>query len=318
MSRAAALVLGVALVLGGCASGNATPDPAAPVADLFSGGYPTYRDPTSGITTILGTPDLAVGTFRVALALSDRDGLVRVPSVTVETYRVPRPGVPSDPSRWEGPVETRTATFTAFPADPRGLYATALTFDRAGTWALRVRVPRAEGAPGEPASVAIRFPVAKRALAPAAGDAVPASRNRTVRDVASLAMLTSSGRPDPALYQHSVAQALEARRPFVVVFASPAFCTNALCGPQVEEVGALASTYAGRANFVHIDIYERPDEIRGDLARARRSPLLKDWGLKTDEWTFVVGADGRVVARFEAFVPRAEVEAALRRGLDGP
>lgn len=310
MSRVAALaaVLGVALLIEGCARGDARPDAAAPVADPFSGGYATYRDAASGITTILGTPDLGVGTFRVALALSDRSGLVRVPDVTVETYRVPRPGIE------EGPVETRTATFTPFPADPRGLYATSLTFDRPGTWALRVRVPRPEGAP---ANVSLRFAVARRASAPAVGDRVPASRNRTARDVASLEMLTSGAPPDAALYQRSIASAIEARRPFVVVFASPAFCTNALCGPQVEEVGALASTYAARADFVHIDIYERPDEIRGDLARARRSPLLKDWGLKTDEWTFVVGADGRVVARFEAFVPRAEVEAALRRTLDG-
>ncbi|TAJ19251.1 MAG: hypothetical protein EPO65_07305 [Dehalococcoidia bacterium] len=131
-------------------------------------------------------------------------------------------------------------------------------------------------------------------------------------DVASLAELTTSTEPDGALYRTRIAEALSAGRPFVVVFASPAFCTTPLCGPQVEDLGAIAKQYAGRAEFIHVDLYENPHEIKGDLSHARRSPLLKEWGLETDEWTFVIGSDGRVAARFEAYAPRAEVEAALQ------
>ena len=47
------------------------------------------------------------------------------------------------------------------------------------------------------------------------------------------------------------------------------------------------------------------------------TPILEEWGLHTDEWTFVVNADGVVVARFEAFAPLAEVEAALAAVLEG-
>ena len=299
-----ALAFLAAVLASACVPGAGAPDPAMPVAEPFSGGYPTYRDPASGITTILGAPDLGVGTFRVAFALSDRSGLVRAPGVEVQSYRVPRVGSE------DGPVQTTTATFAAFPDGSRGLYSTALTFDRAGTWGIRVRVPRADGSL---ATVALRFPVAAHASAPSVGDAAPATKNRTARDVSSLKELSSGTTPTPALYEQTVAGAITARRPFVVVFASPAFCTTPLCGPQVEDLGAIAPAYAGRADFIHIDTYQHPELIRGDLEHAERSPFLKQWGLKTDEWTFVVGADGKIAARFEAYVPRAELEAALQR-----
>ena len=48
-----------------------------------------------------------------------------------------------------------------------------------------------------------------------------------------------------------------------------------------------------------------------------RTPILEQWGLVTDEWTFIVGADGLVAARFEAFVTRDELERALVAVLDG-
>ncbi|MEI8360478.1 MAG: hypothetical protein WCH13_18595, partial [Deltaproteobacteria bacterium] len=176
-----ALALFAAVLASACVPGAGAPDPAIPVPEPFSGGYPTYRDPSSGITTILGTPDLGVGTFRVAFALSDRSGLVRAPGVEVQSYRVPRAGAE------DGPVQTTTATFAAFPDGSRGLYATALTFDRAGTWGLRLRVPRADGSL---ATVALRVPVAAHAAAPAVGEAAPATKNRTARDVTSLKELS--------------------------------------------------------------------------------------------------------------------------------
>ena len=112
-----------------------------------------------------------------------------------------------------------------------------------------------------------------------------------------------------------IADSIAAHRPAVVIFASPAFCTTPLCGPQVEDASALARKYGDRTDIIHVDLYQNPQEIRGDLSRAVRSPLLKEWGLRTDEWTFVIDANGEIAARFEAYAPMAEVEAALERVL---
>ena len=74
--------------------------------------------------------------------------------------------------------------------------------------------------------------------------------------------------------------------------------------------------YGDAANYVHVDLYENPEQVRlGE--EPIETPILEEWGLHTDEWTFVVDANGVVVARFEAFAPLAEVEAALGVLLDG-
>jgi hypothetical protein len=285
-------------------SGVLTPLPEGMAATALSGGYPTYRDDDTGVTAILGTPDLGVGRHRVGFVLTTPEGLVRVPVLAVESYRHPDgPG-----SVAEGPIEVSEARFYEFPFGTRGIYSMPLEFDRAGDWSVRVRFPASSG---EFVTTEFAFAVAEETHAPDIGAPAPASQTPTLATAASLAQLSTGHEPDAALYQVTIADALDAGRPLVVVFASPAFCTNALCGPQVEVLGELAADYEGRANFVHVDLYENPDEIQGDLSRAIRTPILEEWGITTDEWTFVVDADGRVAARFEAFVTHEELEAAL-------
>lgn len=292
----------LSLLLLACGSGSVFADQ---VDDPFSGGYPTFHDRQSGYRVVFGTPDLGIGTSRVAFALFSGDGLVQSPSLRAATYR-PDGGSLGDP------VEAKAVTYYPFPLGARGIYAGEFTFDRAGRWALSVEIPR----PGEAAArLAFPFEVAETTSAPVVGDLAPPSASRTLADVSALEELSTGSEPDPRLYARSIASALDAGRPFVVVFASPAYCTNALCGPQVEMLSQLADAFGDGAEFIHVDLYENPHEIQGDLSRARRSPVLAEWGLHTDEWTFVVDADGRVAARFEAFVPRAELEAALLRTL---
>lgn len=269
------------------------------VEDPFSGGYPLYRDEASGLDVIFGTPDLGTGPQRLAFALISRDGIVRDPTVDIEVSG-------------SGETQVLTARYQPFPTGTRGVYVAEATFAKAGRRTIQVAVPRPEG---KAARLGFPIDVATKPSSVAVGDRAPASRNRLASDVASLAELTTSTVPEASLYRMRIADAVAAGRPFVVVFASPAFCTTPLCGPQVEDLAILAKDYAGRAEFIHIDLYENPHEIKGDLARARRSPLLKDWGLQTDEWTFVVAPDGRVAARFEAYAGRDEVESALKNVL---
>ena len=303
---AALVLLGGALALA-CSSGGGDAAPVAPssagaVAAGEAGlesGYPRFVDAAAGLTVILGTPDLAVGTQRVAFVLSDAQGLVRLPVANLTT------GFAGD----DAAGTTTLARFYAFPEGVRGIYVAELTFDRPGEWTLTVGFPRPDGTPG---GTSFPVAVAAQALAPAVGDLAPASRNRTLRDAESLHQLSTGAEPDPALYERTIEEALAERRPLVVVFASPGFCTNALCGPQAEVASALRERYGERASFIHVDLYENPDAIRtGGLEVAVETPLLEEWGLQTDEWTFVIDADGVVAARFEAFTTEEELEQAL-------
>lgn len=282
--------------------------PFAPIVSLKDQ-YPEYQDESSGLRTILGTPDLGVGGQRVAFVLTNRSGIIKIPVAKVETFFHPDGG--GGPQ--QGPVETQNARYYDFPLGVRGIYVAHLTFDRPGLWGLRVSIPTPDG---KRVDMRFNFQVDRRTEAVQVGDEVPETRNRTLADVASVAQLTTSGDPDPQLYDEQIAELKAAGRPFVVTFASPAFCTNALCGPQVEVLSHLRARYSDQASFVHVDLYENPHEIKGNLSNAVRTPILEEWGLETDEWTFIVDPSGRVASKFESFAPEGELETALLEMLE--
>ena len=299
---------------GGDATPDATPASDGPTLGLEAAGYLVYEDETTGIRTVLGTPDLGVGRQRVSFVLSDEQGLIRLPVVTVATYYLAEGSAAEADPAGGTPIESATAQFYEFPLGTRGLYAVELSFDRPGTWAIEAQMPEPGGTT---VTTRFDFEVAERPSAPAVGDLAPRSINRTLDDVDSVHDLSTGADPDPELYRLTIAEALDERRPLVVVFASPGFCTNALCGPQAELLSSLRTRHAGDANFIHVDLYENPTELQSDFDRAVRTPLLEEWGLHTDEWTFIVDRDGRIAARFEAFATEQEVEAALLTVLRG-
>ena len=76
-----------------------------------------------------------------------------------------------------------------------------------------------------------------------------------------------------------------------MVFASPAFCTSPTCGHQTTTLSELKAEHEGEANFIHVEIYDNPDEIQGDLNKATLSQPIQDWGISdlpdwfNDSWT---------------------------------
>ncbi len=268
---------------------------------LRDSGYPVYVS-EQGYTIALGTPDLSPGIHRISIVIEGPEGLVESPAMRITV-------VPADAP---GEMEEVVARFSRFPDGVRGFHVTAVDFATVGRWNLILHIPSADGF----TDVGIAVDIPLDTLAPSVGDAAPASASRTLLDVPNISDLSTGDEPDPGLYIISLADAVDAAKPFVVVFASPGFCTNAFCGPQAEVLSEVRTLFGDQANYIHVDLYENPEQVRfGE--EPIETPLLEEWGLHTDEWTFVVNADGIVVARFEAFAPLAEVEAALAAVLEG-
>ena len=326
-----ALALALIFFVSACSSDDPTPTteptvvPTTPptVASVPSSTPVTEIEPSGGlqepeqewivrtdneeVDAILATPDLGPGTRRFAMVLTDKSaGIVAFPVVQVASYRYPD-GEDSLDNR-EGPIETSRARYFPFPYGTRGIHVTELTFDEIGTWGVEARIPRPDGSV---ATVEVITEVHERTMSVDVGEIPPLSVSRTLEDVYHVSELTTGSSRDESLYQISVADALQNGKPTVIVFASPAFCTNAVCGPQVEVLGNLSRSYPGQANYVHIDLFTNPQEIQGDLSRAMPTPLLSEWGLVSQEWTFVMGGDGKVIGRFENFVPQEELEPVL-------
>ncbi|MEE8519593.1 MAG: thioredoxin family protein [Dehalococcoidia bacterium] len=277
----------LATACGGASTPTATPD--GPVADTV-------------IRPILATTVLRTGTQRVAFLLEAETRLVSAPTATVTSTFLDG----------EAPGETKVVTFRGWPFGTRGSYAGEFTFPKAGRWRLDIRVddPSLEGE--------LVLSVDETSRVADVGELAPFSNNKTLESVGGeLSKLTTHANADPELYQTVIAESLFSGRPGVIVFASPAFCTSPTCGPQVETVIELKEVHRGEADFIHVEVYENPDEIQGDLSRGVFTPLLAEWGIDSipnyvnESWVFVLGADGRIASRFEGFATLSELEEAL-------
>jgi len=256
----------------------------------------TGPESTSGFNIILGTSDLAIGPNRFTFAIISPDGLVNVPSVKLK-------------SMFNGDIKQSTkAHFELWPIPQRGLYVTELYFDESGIWDVEIEL---NNVISNKEVVVIQFKVKDSFVAPAKGDFAFKSVNKTIEDVNALSQLTTGSLQDPDFYRMTISEVIFQGKPFVLVFSSPAFCTNAVCGPQLEVLHSLKTKHEGRYIFIHVDIYDNPEQVQSNFENARISPVVNEWNLPTSLWTFIVDGKGKIKYRFEAFASESEIENAL-------
>src|SRR6266567_2525504 len=153
----------------------------------------------------------------------------------------------------------------------------------------------------------LNFDVRERFSAPGYGDPAPRSASPTLPDVGGDASRLCTNQPPCGLHDLSIADALQpARKALVVAFATPAFCTSALCGPELGTVLKLRDAYLDRVNFVHVEIYQYPFE------QQKTAKTVDEWHLPSEPWVFMVDRDGVVRDRFEGSAPLDELEPALK------
>ena len=251
----------------------------------------------------LASSDLAVGSNRVVFGVIDADiGPVRDADVSVSTFFLTPTG------EQQGPIETLDAVFRTWPVTPRGVFTAQLNFDRPGEWGIGAVVTDAHGTERKATA---RVRVKDASATPALGTAAPRSVSKTLADVDGFQQLTTDFKPDAGLYRLTVADALHTGKPLLLAFSTPAYCQTATCGPQLAVIKELKAKYAGKMNFIHIEVYDNPHEIEGDLSNAVISPTAEEWGLPSEPWTFIVDREGIIRAKFEAFTTREELEAAV-------
>ena len=153
--------------------------------------------------------------------------------------------------------------------------------------------------------------VRARSYSPAVGSKAPLSRTPTLATSGGrLPPLTTATHPDRKLYTTSVAQSLAAHEPFVVAFATPKFCTSRTCGPVVDVVSHVRkSSSASGVRFIHVEVFNGNDPANG------YNRWMKQWGLQSEPWIFLVGRDGRIKAKFEGPVSVRELREAVESTL---
>ena len=302
-----ALLAGASFLAGCSSEPEPTPQPTVPptvAAPSSSTPVPAAGPPEVGLG--LATVDLGVGLNRFAFGIRGEDSKpVRTPTA-LATFMF----IESTPYEVRAQAE---ASFVTWPTGRAGVYVVdVVELDKAGRWGLVVEVETDDGAI---AVGQLGFDVKLTSSSPAIGSLAPRSLNKTGGDSTDLGEITTSPDPDPDLYHMTVAEAVDAGRPTVVTFATPAFCTTATCGPQVEVVSALEDRYGDEASFIHVEVYDNPVEMRGDFSKGRISPVLEEWGLISEPYTFILDGEGVIKSKFEGFVTEEELEVALKEVL---
>jgi hypothetical protein len=303
-----ALLAGFALAA--CSSGSASK-------------FPKVLEVKQGeVLPVLANSELVVGKNRFALGILDPEG---VPIIDArvhlafydltdgkETRKFEIDAVSRVPARDAGLEETVRHTHTdgsththVNAGEEIGVYTAWVDFDRAGEWGVEIQL--SSDSPKLTKTIRPRFNVIAKGSTPAIGAAAPRSRNLTAADVTDISQIDSSATPSPEMHTSTIADAIAAGKPTLVLFAVPGYCSSRLCGPELEIMRKLYPRYKGRAEFIHVEFYDKPSS-----PSRLPVPAVVEWNLRTEPWFFVIDAKGIITAKFEGPVSLQELDEALK------
>lgn len=297
-SRLARAALAGALVLiAACGSSPAaTPSRSAPRASS-----------AAAVLPVPVTSEFQVGPNRTVFSLVDSAGQkpVAAPERTLSiAYRGPKGEL----------IASAPQTFVWAIEGVNGVYVGHATFPSAGNWIADFTT----AAPGSPAiTLPFSFDVKQKAAVVSPGDPAPSVQTPTLADVGGdIAKISSDSSPVVRFYQTSEAAALAAKKPFVLIFATPKFCQSATCGPTLNRLKPVAAAHP-ELTFINVEPYQlqfadgslQPVLTGGGLTPVAATSAFK---LSSEPYAFVVGADGTVSASFELVFSPDEIEAAIK------
>jgi hypothetical protein len=294
VSRLTATLVTAAALLTGCGQGSPSSGSGGTLDTLL-------KRPGAEVPVIAGAADFQPGVVRFPFLVL-RNDLRPVDKATARVWLAT--------GRGRTPFARTTARLESIgvpgkPAATARIYVAHLPIPRPGRYWLVA----------EPAGGRIQalgsFDVAAHSTSPAVGAQAPRSDTPTLASTGGdAARLTTRRPPDLGLLRYSVAASLDAHRPFVVTFVSPAYCDSRTCGPVVDVVDAVRRRFsASGVRFIHVEAYRDNDPHKGF------NRWMRQWSLPSQPWTFLVGSDGRVTAKFEGALSEAELVAAVRRTL---
>lgn len=327
----AALALVAASLLAGCTAGVGSSASAGPTGAGPTGAAPSAACATTPQPDPATLPDwsaaaqqpsvfpqiinpagtIACGPTRFMFSFLDAKNVpVAAPdrAVTLKLY-----DLGADPAT---PAVTADADFIWAIEDSVGVYVANVDFPTAGLWGAEfVTTP----AGGTPESIKVQFDVQPTSSVVGIGDAAPPSDTPTLADVGGDVSRISTD-PDPveAFYTTSVADAVAAKKPFVLIFATPKFCTSAQCGPTLDRVKPIAAAHP-EMTFINVEPYELQwtdgqlqPVLTGDPPQLTPVAAANEWRIAAEPWAFVVDGNGTITSSLMLIFSDEELEAAIK------
>ena len=295
--RASLVAVALLLLAAGCSSTSSSQRGAPKPGSLEA----LWRSSAQSVALIPGTSDYSPGVVRISFLVVDPRG--RVSSRPQAQVWVARS------------LQARPFARTVAQLEPIGVPGASSGSDAKAIYVVHVRVPAAgkyylvaKPVGGRIAGLG-DLQVNVRSASPMVGSRAYPSRTPTLTTTGGrTAPLTTRVPPDRALLRTSIAGALAAHEPFVVTFATPRYCSSRICGPVVDVVDQARKQYAHTPiRFIHVEIYKDNNPNKG------RNRWVQQWHLPGEPWTFLVGRDGRIKAKYEGSVSTHELGEAVRR-----
>lgn len=193
------------------------------------------------------------------------------------------------------------------PTEAQNVYVVPkVEFDRKGPW---VAVAMIKGRGGLEAA-RVPSPAVGENSVPLVGERAPLIHTPTAADVGADLAKIDTRVPHDRMHKVDFAEVV-GKRPIVLVFATPALCQSRVCGPVVDVAQQVADRYKGRADFVHMEVYNDNDPSQGIR------PQLRAYRLPTEPWTFLIDRGGVIRDRLEGAYGVPELEAAMRTIVPG-
>jgi hypothetical protein len=299
--RASLVALGLIALGAGCGSTTSPPRSSAPTPGSLES---LWRNSGESVSLIPGTSDYSPGKLRISFLVVDPRGRVIAPRrarVWIARSLRAKPFAQAV-ARQESVGIPGVST----GADAKSIFVAHVQVPEPGTYYVLAR-PIGRVRIGGIRELLVRA----RTASPAVGSRAYPSRTPTLASTGRrISALTTKTPPDRALLRTSVAAALHAHEPFVVTFATPRYCVSRTCGPVVDVVDHVRKRYARTpVRFIHVEIYAGNNPSKGP------NRWVREWHLPGEPWTFLVGRDGRVKAKFEGSVSARELDEAIQRSL---
>ncbi|HEX7166680.1 MAG TPA: hypothetical protein VF230_06845 [Acidimicrobiales bacterium] len=321
-----ALAAALAFVAGACGGGGGDDPETKSEPDDAADETPQFVAQVASYELVAGRPQR----FMTGLVANGTGSVVSFGTIDLEFFYLGTKEEPVEPPVAKG---TAKATFLPVgdhdaagdaprevrPSEGLGVYeARDVTFDTAGFWGVRIVAT----IDGEEVELDRAFEVIAEPRLPFPGSPAPRTANPTIASAGAESPVVDSragpGKPvpDAELHSSTVAEALAAGRPVVVVVSTPVYCVSRFCGPITDRVASLAKMHGDRAAFVHIEVWENfEDKIVNPAALEWIRP--KGGGDIQEPWVYLVGGDGIVKERFDNIASDQQLTEAVDRLVGG-
>lgn len=308
-------------------SGSRTLRVLAPVLALAVAGCaaPATRPFTAdrtGLQAVVVSTSIWAGDATILVALSEADATPIAGAGLAVSARLAAPSAPSASS--DGAPISVDGRFIRPNGGSRDLARFDVGLAGVGRWDLEVTIRGTAGSADAAERRAVAtFTVKDPGGVPTRGDAAPAVATPTLASVdGDIALLTSDTHPEPAFYERSVVDALDAGSAFVLVLDSAGFRETEACGSALAIVHRLPDIDPS-VTLIHAE----PFRTRVAGAQLTLDPpagpaVLADWstawgiggpafGVGSIPWVFVVDRNGIVKAAFQGVMGSEELAVAV-------